>query len=195
MDKDALLRWGLIVLPLIGLISFAWVLIAATGERSSEPLGSYAVGTMSDFKSLESAPSQSLNTLTQADGSTLSLADKRGKIILVNYWATWCGPCILEMPALNELQTRYGSDDFEVVTISMDSDIRDAQVFLEENTLTALTLYHGFDLGSIQRLGIRGLPASILYDRSGNEIGRVEREADWSSEDAYTLIEEVIKRY
>ena len=195
MDRDALLRWALIILPSAGLVGLVYVLLSATGERSEDPLGSFAVGDVSHFKSVANPPSQSLNTLTLNDGSTITLADKRGQVILVNYWATWCGPCILEMPSLNDLQTRYGSDDFEVVTISMDNTIEQAATFFEDNDLDALTLYHGFDLGSVQRLGVRGLPVSILYDRNSYEIGRVEREADWSSPDAQALISAAIERY
>lgn len=195
MDTDRLLRWALIILPVFGLVGLAYVFLSATSPRTSDPLGSYQVGAMSHFRSLETPPSQSLNLLTLRDGSTVTLADKRGQITLVNYWATWCGPCILEMPALNDLAGRYGSEDFEVITISMDNTIEQAAEFLDENNLDNLTLYHGFDLGSVQRLGVRGLPATFLYDRNGYEIGRVEREADWSSAEARVLIEEVISRY
>ncbi|HCR64977.1 MAG TPA: TlpA family protein disulfide reductase, partial [Oceanicaulis sp.] len=75
---------------------------------------------MSKFRTVPEAPEQPRNTLITGEGDEITLADMRGKILLVNFWATWCAPCVVEMPYLNELQGAYGSDDFEVVTISMD---------------------------------------------------------------------------
>lgn len=189
------LRWALTILPLIGIAAVIYMLFSAAGSRPPGSFDSYATGTMSRFVTVEDAPSQSLNLLTTRDGDTLTLADKRGKVLLVNYWATWCAPCIVEMPQLNALQARYGSDDFEVVTISMDQRMDVAAEFLEENDLDALTLYHGFDLGAVQRLGARGLPITVLYDRQGVELGRIQGEADWASQDAYRLIEAAIARF
>ncbi|WP_241094989.1 TlpA family protein disulfide reductase [Marinicauda algicola] len=189
------LKWALTILPLIGIAAVIYMLFSAAGSRPAGALDSYATGTMADFVTIEDAPSQSLNTLTRLDGQTLTLADKRGKVLLVNYWATWCAPCVVEMPQLNALQARYGSDDFEVVTISMDRRMDEAAEFFEANGLDALTLYHGLDLGAVQRLGARGLPITILYDRRGVEIGRMPGEADWASEEAFALIEAAIERY
>lgn len=189
------LKWALTILPLIGIAAVIYMLFAAAGSRPAGPLDSYATGAMSGFTSIDDAPSQSLNRLTLADGQTLTLADKRGKVLLVNYWATWCAPCVVEMPQLNALQARYGSHDFEVVTISMDQRQDVAMEFFEANDLDALTFYHGFDLGAVQRLGARGLPITVLYDRTGAEIGRIQGEADWASEDAFALIEAAIERY
>lgn len=195
MRNGSLLKWALAILPLIGIAAVVYMLFSAAGSRAPGTLDGQARGTMANFVTLEDAPSQSLNTLTTLDGHTLTLAGKRGKILLVNYWATWCAPCVVEMPQLNELQARYGSDEFEVVTISMDRRMDVAQEFFEENGLDALTLYHGLDLGAVQRLGARGLPITILYDRNGAELGRMPGEADWASEDAYALIETVLERY
>ncbi|GGE46665.1 thioredoxin [Marinicauda pacifica] len=189
------LRWALTLLPLIGFAAVIYMLFSAAGSRPSGLLDSYARGTMSGFVAIDDAPSQSLNTLTTPSGETLTLADKRGRILLVNYWATWCAPCVVEMPQLNALQARYGSDDFEVVTISMDQRMDVAEEFFAQNGLDALTLYHGFDLGAVQRLGARGLPVTVLYDRHGVELGRVQGEADWDSPEAHALIEAAIERY
>lgn len=189
------LRWALTILPLIGIAAVIYMLFSAAGSRAPGALDSYARGTMAGFVSLEDPPSQSLNTLTMRDGETLTLADKRGQVLLVNYWATWCAPCVVEMPQLNQLQARYGSEDFEVVTISMDRRLDVAAEFFQANDLDALTLYHGLDLGAVQRLGARGLPITILYDRQGAELGRMPGEADWASQDAYRLIEAALERY
>ena len=195
MDKDSLLRWSLIVLPVIGLLAVIYMLFSAAGSKPPGAFDSYARGAMADFVSIEDAPTQSRNQLTTASGETLTLADKRGKILLVNYWATWCAPCIVEMPQLDALQGELGGADFEVVTVSLDRRIEDAEQFFAENNLGSLRVYHSLDLGAVQRLGARGLPLSVLYDRNGVELGRMPGEADWASEEAKALIRAAIERY
>jgi len=78
-------------------------------------LSSFTVGEMSAFRTVTGAPGQPRGMILTADRQEITLADKRGKVILVNFWATWCPPCVVEMPALDALQARLGSDRFEVV--------------------------------------------------------------------------------
>jgi thiol-disulfide isomerase/thioredoxin len=161
---------------LIGVLAVLYVIISALVTTERGPLDAVAVGTMSEFRTLSDAPGQPLNELRTGSGETVTLADRRGKVTLVNFWATWCAPCVIEMPYLNELQGRYGSDDFEVITVSMDRQFEDAERFFEEHQLTHLELYFDPSMSiafSVMGPGSRGLPLTILYDRNGREIGRV----------------------
>ena len=102
------------------------------------------------------------------------------------------------MPYLDALQGRYGSDAFEVVTISMDRRIEEPLAFFEEYELENLNFY--FDPGMSIAFGVmgsanRGLPLTILYDRNGQEIGRLAGEAEWDSPEAHALIEAALERY
>jgi len=183
---------------LIGVLAVLYVIISALVTTQRGPLESVAVGTMSDFRTISDAPAQPLNELRTGSGETVTLADRRGKVTLVNFWATWCAPCVIEMPYLNELQGRYGSQDFEVITVSMDRRFEDAERFFEEYGLSNLELYFDPSMSiafSVMGPGSRGLPLTILYDRNGREIGRVSGEAEWASEEAFTLIETAIERY
>lgn len=113
----------------------------------------------------------------------------RGRVVLVNLWATWCAPCRKEMPALAALQKQLGGKDFEVVAISVDRKGADASAaFLIETDATALQLYTDPSAGVLDALRAVGLPASVLIDRDGNEIGRLLGPADWSGPDALKLI-------
>ncbi|MBL4619587.1 MAG: TlpA family protein disulfide reductase, partial [Marinicaulis sp.] len=125
----------------------------------------------------------------------VSLKDFRGKVVLLNFWATWCAPCLKELPSLDALEARLGGRDFEVVAIA--ADPRGPEVaaeFLDRLNITNLKLYT--DPRLIFATSIGGadiLPVSILYDARGNEIGRLVGEADWTSPEAIQLVESAIR--
>ena len=122
-------------------------------------------------------------------GKDITIASFKGTPVLVNLWATWCAPCRKEMPALAALQTQLGSDDFEVVAISLDrKGIEASSVFLKETGATSLKLYVEPTARILNELEAIGLPATILIDRKGNEIGRLLGPAEWNSPDAIALI-------
>jgi thiol-disulfide isomerase/thioredoxin len=113
----------------------------------------------------------------------------RGKVVLLNLWATWCAPCRKEMPSLAALQTQIGSNDFEVVAVSLDRKGADASsAFLIETNATALKLYVDPSAAMLDKFQSPGLPTTVLLDRDGNEIGRLLGPAEWSSTEAITLI-------
>lgn len=189
------LKTAIIAATVIGIGAVLYVIFASLVSSTPGPLDSYARGEMSAFVTLDDAPAQPLGRIITDDGSEITLADRRGKLILVNFWATWCAPCIIEMPELDELQERLGSDDFEVMAISMDRTMDDARRFYEENGLAHLALYHDPALRMAMSAGARGLPTTILYDRHGGEIGRLTGEVAWASDDAVALIEAALARY
>jgi thiol-disulfide isomerase/thioredoxin len=118
-----------------------------------------------------------------------SLSKWRGRVVLINLWATWCIPCRKEMPALATLQKQLGGEDFEVVAISVDRKGANASAaFLIENGSTALQLYTDASAAVLDELKAVGLPASVLIDRQGREIGRLLGPAEWSGPDALKLI-------
>ena len=132
-------------------------------------------------------------TFEDETGTPLALAQWKGRVVLVNLWATWCVPCRKEMPELAELQERLGSEDFEVVAISLDRQGAEvARPFLDEVGAEALKLY--LDPSTSVLAGFRavGLPATMLIDRQGREVGRMFGPADWSSPEALRLIETAI---
>jgi len=123
------------------------------------------------------------------DGNPLSLAAWRGRVVLVNLWATWCAPCRREMPALDRLQAKLGGDDFEVVAISVDrKGIAASSKFLDDAGAENLALYVDESFQVARDFRVPGLPVTILIDRQGREVGRLTGPAEWDSEDALSLI-------
>jgi thiol-disulfide isomerase/thioredoxin len=124
-----------------------------------------------------------------ASAKERTLADWRGKVVLLNLWATWCLPCRKEMPALDRLQRELGSDQFQVVAVSVDrTGLDGARKFLADTGAEALALYADPTARMGSTLRAAGLPATLLLDRQGREIGRLLGPAEWDGEDAKRLI-------
>jgi thiol-disulfide isomerase/thioredoxin len=129
-----------------------------------------------------------------ADGRERSLADWRGKVVLLNLWATWCLPCRKEMPALDRLQASLGSDQFQVVAISVDrTGLAGAKKFLEETKTPNLAVYADPTARLASSLRAAGLPATLLIDKEGREIGRLLGPAEWDGEAARHLIQSALR--
>jgi thiol-disulfide isomerase/thioredoxin len=128
-----------------------------------------------------------------ADGKLKSLADFRGKIVLLNIWATWCVPCREEMPALDRLEIKLGGKDFAVVAINIDKGGPEkAASFLEETGATHLALYTDPTGKLFSTLKAIGMPITLIVDRNGKEIARLVGPADWASPEAIAVIEAAI---
>lgn len=190
------LSHAIIAMALIGAGAVVWTVGAALFSGASQgALSSFAVGEMSRFRSADTPPPQPRGPILTGDRDEITLAGRRGQVILVNFWATWCAPCVVEMPALDALQARMGSSQFEVVAVSMDRRIEDAERFLTEHELEHLALYFDPNMNMAFAAGARGLPVSVLYDRYGREIGRLEGDADWASPEAVALIQAALVRF
>ncbi|WP_072370832.1 TlpA disulfide reductase family protein [Hyphomicrobium sp. NDB2Meth4] len=123
-------------------------------------------------------------------GTEVGLDSLRGKVVLLNVWATWCAPCREEMPALNRLQEALGSDKFEVVALAVDkSGIEGARKFLTDIKADKLAVYADPTAKEGTTLKVIGMPTTILIDADGKEIGRLIGPAHWDSADAKRLIE------
>jgi len=128
-------------------------------------------------------------------GRPLSLADFRGRVVLLNVWATWCPPCREEMPSLDRLQAKLGGPDFEVVTLSIDvNGVPAVRRFYREVGIKTLKIYIDPTTDAAGRLGFPGIPGTLLIDRDGRELGRTVGPAEWDGPEAIALIQRVIGR-
>lgn len=133
------------------------------------------------------------------DGAETGLSDLKGRLLLVNLWATWCAPCKAEMPALDRLQAELGSPDFTVVAINVDTrNLDKPPEWLKQAGIHALAFYAdpgGRVLPAIQRdTQSPGLPTTMLIDPQGCTIGVMKGPAAWSSPDGLGLIRAVLGR-
>lgn len=119
-------------------------------------------------------------TIETADGRRLSGEAFRGRFVLLNVWATWCPPCVKEMPSLDRLQAMKGGSGFEVVTLSIDRQgLEVVQPFFQRTGLTRLAIYLDREARSMPALKITGLPTTVLIDPAGREIARWPGAREW----------------
>ncbi len=126
------------------------------------------------------------------NGRRRTLASFRGKVILLNIWATWCGPCRKEMPTLDRLRSTLGSKDFEVVALSIDRGGQAAvKSFYDEIDIRALGVYVDATTDAQAKLAIIGVPTTLLIDQKGREVARYTGPAEWDRPEVI----EIIRRY
>ena len=126
-------------------------------------------------------------------GRDLTLADFRGRVVLLNIWATRCVPCREEMPTLDALQEKLGGDDFHVLPLSIDrAGMKVVHRFYEEIGIRHLGMYLADSTRAMFAIGVLGLPTTILIDRDGFERGRLVGPAEWESPEVVAQIQTVI---
>lgn len=133
-------------------------------------------------------------TVPTPDGRSLRLADFRGKVIFLNFWATWCPPCREEMPGMERLYQRFKDQGFVVLAVSVDAEGADVvTAFVKEHRLTYPV---GVDpkMALAGQNGVRALPSSFLVDRRGRLVALAIGPREWDSKAAYALIEALLKR-
>ena len=128
------------------------------------------------------------------EGHDLTLADFRGRVVLLNLWATWCVPCRKEMPALDRLQARLGGDEFLVIPLSIDrGGVAAVKRFYQEIGIERLGIYVDPSGRGSRGLAIPGLPTTLLIDRQGREVARKMGAAEWDGPEMVSLIRRTIE--
>ncbi len=123
------------------------------------------------------------------EGGTATLADYQGKVILLNFWATWCAPCRKEMPMLSELQAEMGGEEFEVITLATGRNPPPAmKAFFDEIGVDNLPLHRDPKSKVAREMGVLGLPITVILDREGREIARLQGDAHWNSDNAKAIL-------
>ena len=164
---------------------------APTSELTEKKgLAALTRGQMTAF--LVKAETEALPELSFEDisaGKTRSMKDYAGRVVLLNLWATWCAPCLREMPALDRLRAELAGSDFEVVALNIDKGgTEKPRKFLADAGIKSLALVHDKEGKTFAALKIVGMPTTLLIGRDGREIGRLVGPAEWDSDDAKALI-------
>ena len=149
-------------------------------------------GTMK--KLLFSEPMEvSGESFTDPDGGEYQLSDFAGKHVVLNFWATWCAPCRKEMPMLSELQSEFGGETFEVVTIATGrNSVPGIRKFFDEVGVDNLPLYLDPKSALGRDMAVLGLPITVILDPEGREIARMRGDAEWNSDSAKAVIRALI---
>ncbi|WP_339947357.1 TlpA disulfide reductase family protein [uncultured Albimonas sp.] len=140
--------------------------------------------------SLRETPGEPIEAeFVNENGASASVAEFAGKVTVLNLWATWCPPCLKEMPSLNNLQAALEGSGAQVVTVAVQSGGRaKAKDFLKEKMLYQLSAYADERNALPREVGILGLPTTLILDPQGREIARVQGDAEWDAPEAEALL-------
>ena len=169
-----------------------------SSQKIANTLEAFAKGDLAALAISKAPEAVSQISFVGPEGVSAPLSSFRGKIILLNLWATWCVPCRGEMPQLDKLQSQLGSDKFQVVAVNIDTSRPERpKVLFQELGIKSLTLYTDPTANSFYELKqagkALGLPLSILIDGEGCQLGLLNGPAAWGSSDAQALIAQAIK--
>ncbi|MBI1245998.1 MAG: redoxin domain-containing protein [Alphaproteobacteria bacterium] len=146
-------------------------------------------GAMGPFQTLDRPVPAPAIAFKDAEDEAHTLADFKGRLVVLNFWATWCAPCVEEMPSLDRLQATVVDEGMAVVAISLDrAGMRQVAPFFAMHDLRKLPVYLDPTGASMRAFKIRGLPTTIVIDAEGRETGRLEGAATWDSKEALALL-------
>ena len=181
--------WRIVVIVLIGAIlaAVAFGVYIKSGLNVEEP--PTKLGGIENFiPARELLPATPISFL-DGSGAKLNLESFRGKVVVLNLWATWCTPCVAEMPTLDHLQQQLQGLGVVVVALSIDRGGPDVvKGFFEENGIKHLGVYVDPTMRSQFELKVIGLPTTILIDREGRERGRLVGPAEWDDAKAADIV-------
>jgi len=173
-------------------LGIALTITAAPGHASAQPP---LEGWMAQFILNDPPRPAPLTAFHIAAGDKVTLASFKGKVILVNFWATWCAPCVREMPSLDRLQAAIGPDKFQIIAVNEDrAGPEKALPFLKKLGIEHFTSYFDRHMALARALHLRGMPTSYLIDGKGNVIGSLAGIAEWDAPEAVALIRYYIDR-
>lgn len=166
----------------------------SANETKFAELNNQKFGDMKKMTIANNTTSAPKTIFFDTGGKELTLNDFKGRLTLVNFWATWCAPCRKEMPSLEVLSNQIGGDTFQVVTIAtMRSSEEAVKKFFNDNNIIDLPKFRDPKGYLARASGVAALPLTILLDRNGNEISRLIGDADWAQDETIEFIKKAIE--
>jgi len=193
--SSSLLKWALWGVAGIGVAAVVYIIAQASiNPRQEMGLKSVAKGEMAKLTLSPEAGAAPVTSFLDKDGKQVRLADFKGKVVVLNVWATWCAPCILEMPTLAKLAAEYEGKPVAVVAVAIDGD-RDAdkaKAFIAKNAPLAFYRDPKLKLPYDLKPSTSAMPTTVIFGKDGVERGRVLGPAEWSGRDAKAVIDKVL---
>jgi peroxiredoxin len=133
-------------------------------------------------------------TFPGLDGKKVSLSDYKGKVVLVNIWATWCSPCVEEMPSMEKLYRKFKGENFEILAVSIDEPgLKAVAPFMKKSNLTFPALIDSE--GAIKAVyGITGIPESFIIDQQGILLKKIVGPVDWATPNIFRFFSDLIQK-
>ncbi len=188
MKRSLVIRIALMVVLVAGALGALVLIVERVREAGSRLDREEALEQMGVAPSSGQAEPFELETL---EGETLALEDLEGRLVFLNFWATWCEPCVREMPAMQRVADRFEDDDFEMVAVNVREEREQAAQFVEELDLS-FTVLMDLDGAVTNRMNVRGIPTTFLIGPDGARIGTRLGYHDWDEEATIEAFEAVL---
>jgi thiol-disulfide isomerase/thioredoxin len=189
------LTWALWGVALLGVAAVVYIIAQASiNPHGQSGLTGVAKGEMAKLALPKDAGPAPATSFQDPDGKSMRVADFKGKVVVLNLWATWCGPCVLEMPTLAKLATAYQGKSVAVVAVSIDGD-RDAdkaRSFIAGHAPLVFYRDPKLKLPYDLKPSAAGMPTTVIFGKDGVERGRLSGGADWSGKDAKAVIDHLL---
>jgi thiol-disulfide isomerase/thioredoxin len=189
------LTWALWGAALIGVAAVLYIIVQASAKpHTSSSLDGVLRGEMKKLTAPAEPAGGPAMAFVDAAGNPVKVADFKGKVLVLNLWATWCAPCIAEMPTLAKLQAAYAGKPVAVVPVSVDTATEQdkARNFIGQHPPLAFYADPQMKLPFALKPQVAGMPTTVIYGPDGRERGRLSGGADWSSPDARAVIDHIL---
>ena len=179
---------------------FIFILIILTSlsfksynNKDNDLISEFLKNELEDFELSKEKKNISNLTFKDHKEKEISFSDFKGKILLVNFWATWCAPCIKEMPSLDRLESKINGD-FDVIAISVDRDgVEKVTDFFDENKISNLEKFFDIKNSLAKEMNLYGVPTSFFINKEGDLIGYYHGDMEWDNDTVINFINYLIK--
>lgn len=165
---------------------------SAAAEEAQGPLKGYVKGSIAHLVTYAAPKTVDDIPFIDRDKKPLHLSDFKGQVVVLNVWATWCAPCRFEMPTLAHLQTAYADKGVKVIPLSVDEDSKfdDVKSFIDVQE--PLQVYADTKFAAPSKLGVSGMPATLILDKQGHAVARLDGQATWDTPEVKALIDKLL---
>jgi thiol-disulfide isomerase/thioredoxin len=189
------LKWALWGVAILGVAAVLYIIGGALIKPGGGgELDRLAKGEMAKLQVPLEPTRAPVHVFYDGAGDPVRIADFQGQVVVMNIWATWCAPCVLEMPTLAALQKRYAGKPVKVVAVSVDQedDLAKAQAFIAKHAPLDFYVDRERKISFVLTPPAPGMPTTVIYGPDGVERARLAGEADWTSEEAVAVIDQVL---
>jgi thiol-disulfide isomerase/thioredoxin len=193
-SKGGVLKWALLAVGLFGVAAVVYIM-AQSSIKPAGGLKPLARGEMAKLDFSAEAQAPPANTFYDANGAPRRVADFKGKVVVMNLWATWCAPCVTEMPTLAKLAKANQGKPVVVLPVSIDKGdaaIAKARAFIAAHPPLAFYSDPNSKLPFALKPPAAGAPTTVIYGKDGAERGRISGGADWSGADAQAVVDRLV---